>query len=125
MGYYLRGRFLGDTPAQAAKALAKADAEEVLLDYIVQLDQHPAEFIASGEVFKYTWNDLVKFALEEVRDYGQDYGKVQWSAQKSSNAGCSRGKSRCTGCGSCGSKNLAPRAPAKKKTAARSASRRC
>ena len=131
MGFHLRGRYLGDTPAQAAKSITKDEAHEMLLDYIVMWDEHPSEFIASGEVFKYTWNDLVRCALEEIRDYGEEYGKIQWrepAPKASSNSKCCCGKAKCTGCGKCGSKNLMPKgASNRKKAPARKAttSRRC
>ncbi len=86
MGYYLKGRFLGDTPEQAAMSITKDEGHEMLLDYIVTWDQHPSDFIASGSVFEYTWFGLVKLALEDIRDYGVEYGKIEWreSAPKAS-----------------------------------------
>ena len=131
MGYYLRGRFLGDTPAQAAGNLAEHDIREMLLDYIVLWDTSPSEMIASGEIFQFTRAGIIRDALEDIRKNGMDYGKIQWRdtvPKASSNAKCCCGKARCTGCGKCGSKNLMPKgASNRKKAPARKAttSRRC
>ncbi len=127
MGYYLRGRFLGDTPAQAAGNLAEHDIREMLLDYIVLWDTSPSEMIASGEIFQFTRAGIIRDALEDIRKNGMDYGKIQWrdtAPKASSNSKCCCGKAKCTGCGRCGSKNLAPRSSNRKTTAKKPANRR-
>ena len=119
MAFRVNGRILGDTAEEAAANMTEDEIREMLLDWIVLWDKHPSEMIATGEIFKYTRRQLVLDALKDMESYFTSYGKVEYFYRIRKPVDCGCGKTRCTRCGKCGSKNLAlkgtsNRAPAKK-----------
>ncbi len=106
--FFCRGQLIGSNVGEAVCNMSDADKRELLLDYIVLWDTHPSEMIASGSIFNYTRDALVREALEDVKDNGTRLGKVEYRPSGYKVAvDCGCGKSRCTHCGQCGSKNLA------------------
>ncbi len=128
--FYVRGNLLGNNVGEAADNISDADARELLLDYMATWDVSPIEMIATGDIFRYTRRSLVREALEDVEKYGVSHGKVEYrrSGEKRK-VDCGCGKTRCTRCGKCDSKNLAPRgtanrSPSKKASAKKTGTQR-
>lgn len=122
--FFCRGQLIGSNVGEAARNMSDADKRELLLDYIVLWDTHPSEMIASGAIFNYTRDALVREALEDVMEHGTQLGKVEYRPSGYKVAvDCGCGKPRCTRCGQC-SKNLAIQGTSNRKSSGKASTKK-
>ncbi len=123
MGYYLNGRFLGNTPGAAVSKLSDRDVYDMTYEYITRYFDitDVAETIAKDRVQAENW---MEDALRGVREYSEsgcpsDFEGITWVDD-----GPSGSKSVKRGSGSTASRGRTNRTPAKKTTARKSTSSR-